>query len=78
MCVGLQWRFGKINKHLRNTSVFEHGGKVYAIAENYLPQEIDVSTLLSLEDWDVNGAWDRPFTSHPKVIHFHHFLSSSS
>ncbi|KAG8657278.1 hypothetical protein MANES_03G057750v8 [Manihot esculenta] len=60
------WRFGKINKHLRNTSVFEHGGKVYAIAENYLPQEIDVSTLLSLEDWDVNGAWDRPFTSHPK------------
>ncbi|CAK7353232.1 unnamed protein product [Dovyalis caffra] len=60
------WRFGVPNKYLRNTSVFEHSGKLYAIAENHLPQEVDISTLESLEDWDVDGGWTRPFTSHPK------------
>ncbi|KAJ9688245.1 hypothetical protein PVL29_014119 [Vitis rotundifolia] len=49
-----------------STSIFEHSGKFYAIAENHLPQEIDIFTLETLEESDVNGAWDRPFTSHPK------------
>ena len=63
----LQLRFGVVNKHMSNTNVFEHSGKVYTIAENYVPQEVDISTLETICDWDVNGAWDRPFTSHPKV-----------
>ncbi|XP_047328301.1 carotenoid 9,10(9',10')-cleavage dioxygenase 1-like [Impatiens glandulifera] len=59
-------RFGMINKLLSNTNIFEHSGKLYAISENHLPQEIDVLTLQTRDEWDVNGAWKRPFTSHPK------------
>ncbi|XP_030543075.2 carotenoid 9,10(9',10')-cleavage dioxygenase-like [Rhodamnia argentea] len=59
-------RFGKVNKLFSNTNVLEHGGKIYSIAENYLPQEIDIFTLETLGDWNVNGGWNRPFTSHPK------------
>ncbi|KAM4086461.1 hypothetical protein ACJW30_10G103100 [Castanea mollissima] len=36
------------------------------VAENYVPQEIDIGALKTLGNWDVNGAWKRPFTSHPK------------
>ncbi|KAM5572722.1 carotenoid 9,10(9',10')-cleavage dioxygenase 1-like [Rosa sericea] len=59
-------RFGTVNKHMSNTNVFEHSGRIYSIAENYLPQEVDISTLETICDWDVNGTWDRPFSSHPK------------
>ncbi|XP_010648499.1 carotenoid 9,10(9',10')-cleavage dioxygenase 1 [Vitis vinifera] len=59
-------RFGMVNKQISSTSIFEHSRKFYAITENHLPQEIDIFTLETLEEWDVNGAWDRPFTSHPK------------
>ncbi|KAM2544464.1 hypothetical protein TB1_016149 [Malus domestica] len=59
-------RFGTVNKYFSNTNVFEHSGRVYSITEDHLPQEVDISTLETLSDWDVNGAWDRPFTSHPK------------
>ncbi|XP_029127782.1 carotenoid 9,10(9',10')-cleavage dioxygenase 1 isoform X2 [Cajanus cajan] len=63
----LNWlRFGKVNKYISNTNVFEHSGKFYSVAENHIPQEIDIFTLKTLKNWDVNGAWDRPFTSHPK------------
>ncbi|KAK7410379.1 hypothetical protein VNO78_01114 [Psophocarpus tetragonolobus] len=63
----LNWlRFGKVNKYISNTNVFEHSGKYYSVAENHIPQEIDIFTLKTLQNWDVNGAWDRPFTSHPK------------
>ncbi|KAE8722712.1 hypothetical protein F3Y22_tig00013738pilonHSYRG00029 [Hibiscus syriacus] len=51
---------------MSNTNVFELSGRLYSIAENELPQEIDIFTLEALGDWDVNGAWNRPFTSHPK------------
>ncbi|XP_048133966.1 carotenoid 9,10(9',10')-cleavage dioxygenase 1-like [Rhodamnia argentea] len=54
------------NKFLCNTSVFEHSGKLYAIAENYLPHEIDSQTLETFGVWDFNGDWSRPCTSHPK------------
>ncbi|KAL5783303.1 hypothetical protein ACOSP7_008332 [Xanthoceras sorbifolium] len=54
------------NGYLSNTLIFEHSGKLYAIAENYLPQEVDISTLETRDEWNVNGAWNRPFTSHPK------------
>ncbi|CAK7337629.1 unnamed protein product [Dovyalis caffra] len=41
-------------------------GKYYSVAENHVPQEIDIFTLDTSGNWDVNGAWNRPFTSHPK------------
>ncbi|KAK0571518.1 hypothetical protein LWI29_017420 [Acer saccharum] len=59
-------RFGKINKYYSNTNVFEHSGKFYSVAENHMPQEINIFTLETLGNWDVNGTWNRPFTSHPK------------
>ncbi|XWS17715.1 hypothetical protein CRYUN_Cryun33cG0091000 [Craigia yunnanensis] len=59
-------RFGQVNKYLSNTNVIEHSGKLYSTAENDLPQEIDLLTLKALDNWDANGAWNRPFTSHPK------------
>ncbi|KAL8109879.1 carotenoid 9,10(9',10')-cleavage dioxygenase 1-like [Apium graveolens] len=59
-------RFGKVNKYISNTNVFEHAGKYYSIAESDMPQEIDIDTLETFGTWDVNGTWNRPFTSHPK------------
>ncbi|KAF5456481.1 hypothetical protein F2P56_025963 [Juglans regia] len=59
-------RFGMVNKYISNTNIFEHSGKYYSVAENDVPQEIDICTLKTLDNWDVNGAWKRPFTSHPK------------
>ncbi|XP_059639102.1 carotenoid 9,10(9',10')-cleavage dioxygenase 1-like [Cornus florida] len=59
-------RFGKVNKYISNTNVFMHSGKFYSIAENHMPQEIDILTLETLGNWDVDGSWNRPFTSHPK------------
>ncbi|XP_072968384.1 carotenoid 9,10(9',10')-cleavage dioxygenase 1-like [Typha angustifolia] len=59
-------RFGMVNKVISNTSVFEHAGKICAVAESHMPQEIDVSNLDTGSNWDVDGAWDRPFTAHPK------------
>ncbi|XP_055960877.1 carotenoid 9,10(9',10')-cleavage dioxygenase 1-like [Mercurialis annua] len=61
-----QLRFGKVNKYLSNTSVFEHAGRFFSAAENHIPQEIDIFTLETLGNWDVNGSWNRPFTSHAK------------
>ncbi|WRX34970.1 Carotenoid oxygenase - like 10 [Theobroma cacao] len=65
-CKVVLLRFGQVNKYLSNTNVIEHSGKLYTIAENHLPQEIDILTLKALDMWDVNGAWNLPFTSHPK------------
>ncbi|KAI4316115.1 hypothetical protein L6164_024127 [Bauhinia variegata] len=63
----LNWlRSGKVNKYISNTNVFEHSGKYYSIAENHCPQEIDIFSLKTLKNWDVGGAWTRPFISHPK------------
>ncbi|XP_008466060.2 carotenoid 9,10(9',10')-cleavage dioxygenase 1-like [Cucumis melo] len=65
----LNWvRFGKFNKDISNTNVFEHSGKFYSIAENHLPHQIDINTLHTLGNWDLDAtAWNnRPFTSHPK------------
>ncbi|KAK3023690.1 hypothetical protein RJ639_044300 [Escallonia herrerae] len=55
--------FGIVNKILSNTNVFEHAGKYYSVAENYLAQEINISGLETLGNWDFGGAWGRPFTS---------------
>ncbi|XP_058075664.1 carotenoid 9,10(9',10')-cleavage dioxygenase-like [Magnolia sinica] len=60
-------RFGKVNKDLNNTNLFKHAGKVYSITENHMPYEVDVSNLETLNDWELKDAWNRPFTSHPKV-----------
>ncbi|KAK2969363.1 hypothetical protein RJ640_023624, partial [Escallonia rubra] len=66
-------RFGIVNKILSNTSIFEHAGKFYSIAENYLAQEINISGLETLGNWDFGGAWGRPFTAHPKVCYPQYF-----
>ncbi|XP_051151542.1 carotenoid 9,10(9',10')-cleavage dioxygenase 1-like isoform X2 [Andrographis paniculata] len=63
----LNWlRFGVVNKYLSNTSIFEHAGKFYSSAENHIPQEFDIRTLETISNWDIDGAWEGPFTSHPK------------
>ncbi|KAL3500581.1 hypothetical protein ACH5RR_039674 [Cinchona calisaya] len=60
------WRFGVPNKILSNTNIFEHSGKYYTISENHMPQEVDISTLETLGDWELTKSWNRNFTSHPK------------
>ena len=62
-----QLRFGKVNKDISNTNVFEHAGRVFAVAENHLPQEICIQNLDTGDTWDLGGEWDRAFTAHPKV-----------
>ncbi|KAF6164196.1 hypothetical protein GIB67_010166 [Kingdonia uniflora] len=59
-------RFGEVNKQIGNTNIIEHSGKFYATAEHHLPQEFDIFTLETIDEWDINGSWVRPFTSHPK------------
>ncbi|XP_049379806.1 carotenoid 9,10(9',10')-cleavage dioxygenase 1-like [Solanum stenotomum] len=61
-------RFGVLHKYISNTNVFEHSKKYYSIAENHMPQEINIQTLETLGNWTVNGAWSQPFTAHPKKI----------
>lgn len=61
-------RFGVLHKYLSNTNVFEHSKKLYSIAENHMPQEINIQTLETLGNWTVNGAWSQSFTAHPKVM----------
>ncbi|XP_030530708.1 carotenoid 9,10(9',10')-cleavage dioxygenase 1-like isoform X2 [Rhodamnia argentea] len=59
-------RYGAVNKYMSNTNVLEHAGKTYTVAENYVPQEVDIVTLEAGGDWNFGGEWDQPFTSHPK------------
>ncbi|KAJ0824800.1 putative 9-cis-epoxycarotenoid dioxygenase [Helianthus annuus] len=59
-------RFGQEYKIMSNTNVFEHGGKHYSTAENYIPQEIDLISLETYGNWNPGRTWSRPFTSHPK------------
>ncbi|XP_027768635.1 carotenoid 9,10(9',10')-cleavage dioxygenase 1-like isoform X2 [Solanum pennellii] len=61
-------RFGVFHKYLSNTNVFEHSKKYYSIAENHIPQEINIQTLETLGNWTINGDWTRSFTAHPKKI----------
>ncbi|PHT28432.1 hypothetical protein CQW23_31945 [Capsicum baccatum] len=61
-------RFGVLHKYISNTNVFEHGKRYYSIAENHMPQEINIQTLETLGNWTVNGAWNQSFTAHPKKI----------
>ncbi|XP_073299297.1 carotenoid 9,10(9',10')-cleavage dioxygenase-like isoform X2 [Primulina huaijiensis] len=63
----LNWlSFGLVDKYLSNTNIFEHSGKVYSVTDNHIPQEIDPLTLETKGNRDINGSWNRPFTSHPK------------
>ncbi|XP_022025275.2 carotenoid 9,10(9',10')-cleavage dioxygenase [Helianthus annuus] len=59
-------RFGQEYKIMSNTNVFEHGGKHYSTAENYIPQEIDLISLETYGNWNPGRTWSRPLTSHPK------------
>ncbi|MED6205397.1 hypothetical protein PIB30_017209 [Stylosanthes scabra] len=63
-----KFRFGTNNECYSNTNVFEHSGKFYSITDTHLPNEIDIFTLNTLDQWDFNGAWNRAFTSHPKRV----------
>lgn len=65
-----QVRFGKPFQNYSNTSVFEHSGRVYTIAENNVPQEIDLQNLDTVGRHDFGGDWNTPCTSHPKVGSF--------
>ncbi|RLN12190.1 hypothetical protein C2845_PM09G03800 [Panicum miliaceum] len=62
-------RFGKAVKDSANTNIFEYAGRAFAVTENHLPYEIDINNLNTLGPYNINGAWDQPFTSHPKKIH---------
>jgi carotenoid cleavage dioxygenase-like enzyme len=62
-------RFGKAVKDSANTNVFEHAGRAFAVTENHLPYEIDINNLNTIAPYSISGAWDQPFTSHPKKIH---------
>ncbi|GJX04845.1 carotenoid 9,10(9',10')-cleavage dioxygenase 1-like protein, partial [Tanacetum coccineum] len=44
----------------------ESDGKYYSVSENHMPQEINIRTLKTLRNWDVDESWNRPFTAHPK------------
>ncbi|KAL2544935.1 carotenoid 9 [Forsythia ovata] len=66
-------RFGLVDKYLSNTNVFEYSSKFYSISENHIPQDIDIRTPETLGNWDINKAWRRPFTSHPKSVCFKAF-----
>lgn len=63
----VQLRFGMVNKHMSNTNMFDHAGKIYVIAGNHVPQEVDLQTLDTLGDWQLSRTWNQPSTSHPKV-----------
>ncbi|KQJ98059.1 hypothetical protein BRADI_3g34720v3 [Brachypodium distachyon] len=52
-------RLGKPFQNYSNTSVFEHSGKVYTIAENNVPQEIDLRNLDTVGRHDFGGDWVR-------------------
>jgi carotenoid cleavage dioxygenase-like enzyme len=62
----LQLRFGKVNKDTSNTNVFEHAGRLYAVAENHLPQEICIETLRTGDAWDIGGEWTGPSQHIPR------------
>jgi len=62
-------RFEKAVKDSANTNIFEHAGRAFAVTENHLPYEINISNLNTLGPYNINGAWNQPFTSHPKKIH---------
>ena len=64
----MQLRFGKVNKNITNTNVFEHAGRVYAVAESHQPQEICIQNLETGNTWAIHEEWDRPCTSHPNVL----------
>ncbi|XP_050880783.1 carotenoid 9,10(9',10')-cleavage dioxygenase [Lathyrus oleraceus] len=59
-------RYGTVNKYFSNTSVFEHSGKFYSVAESHMPQEIDILSLKTLNNWELSATWNRSFPSHPK------------
>ncbi|XP_057737840.1 carotenoid 9,10(9',10')-cleavage dioxygenase-like [Arachis stenosperma] len=61
-------RFGENYKYYSNTDVIEHSGKFYSVSDSHLPFEIDIFTLNTLNQWDFNGVWNRPFGSHPKKV----------
>ncbi|TVU32990.1 hypothetical protein EJB05_24758, partial [Eragrostis curvula] len=61
-------RFGKPVKDSANTSIFQHAGRAFANSENHQPYEIDISNLETIGPYNVNGAWNHPFTSHPKPV----------
>nr|BAD05365.1 putative Lignostilbene-alpha,beta-dioxygenase and related enzymes [Oryza sativa Japonica Group] len=60
-------RFGKVFRNMSNTGVFEHAERVFSVAENDIPYEIDLDNLGTLCSWVVDGQWNMPFTAHPKV-----------
>ncbi len=49
-----------------NTHIVEHGGRLLALMEGALPQQIKQRTLETLGNFDFSGAVSGPVTAHPK------------
>ena len=50
-----------------NTHIWPHGGRLFALMEGCLPEELDPDTLATLGPQSFDGAIQGPFTAHPKT-----------
>lgn len=51
-----------------NTSVFTHGGRLYALCEAGLPVEVDATTLASIGAFDADGTLLERISAHPHRV----------
>jgi carotenoid cleavage dioxygenase-like enzyme len=51
-----------------NTTPVAHAGKLFALKEDGLPNELSPTTLETIGPWDFHGKWkSQTFTAHPKI-----------
>lgn len=55
-------------KNPANTGILNAGGRLFALCEAGLPEEIDPGTLTTLGPCDFQGAVTRAYTAHPKRV----------
>lgn len=57
-----------VNRTVANTSIYHHGGQLWALKEDALPTSIDPNTLETKGQWDFHGKYaSKTFTAHPKT-----------
>ncbi|HWU65325.1 MAG TPA: carotenoid oxygenase family protein [Ensifer sp.] len=57
-----------LDRTTANTSIYHHGGMLWALKEDALPTIIDPITLETKGQWDFHGKYtSRTFTAHPKT-----------
>ncbi|MCW2391651.1 carotenoid cleavage dioxygenase [Sphingobium sp. B1D7B] len=60
-----------IDGTVSNTTPLVHGGKLFTLKEDSLPQQIDPVTLDTIGAWDFDGKYkSQTFTAHPKIDPF--------